>query len=135
MIGKFTNRIGLGACLAGLLWAVSASQAGSYEAAEAANREGNREAAFHHFKQAASRGDARAYGKLGAMYLYGLGTSRDYARAYVWFSLAEQEGDSQAERYRMAASSAMTRQQVVQAQQLIEQQRRELASWRLPPIE
>jgi len=105
-----------------------------YEEGEAANRAGDREAAFVHFQQAAERGDVRAYGKLAAMHLYGTGTAKDPVIAYVWFALAEEHGDSLAERYRMAASAVLTRSQLEQAHQLIEVKRRELEIRKLPPI-
>lgn len=116
----------LAACAVALLSAVPQIAGSGYEEGEAANRVGNREAAFTAFNDAARHGDVRAFGKLAAMYLYGLGTPRDYTSAYVWFSLAEEQGDRLAERYRMAASSAMTRTQIEQAQQLIRDKRREL---------
>ncbi|MCU7808502.1 MAG: hypothetical protein KZQ73_11635 [Candidatus Thiodiazotropha sp. (ex Semelilucina semeliformis)] len=60
-----------------------------FEEGEAANREGDRDTAFAEYQAAAMTGDDRAYGKLGSMYLYGLGTERDYSMAYVWFGLSK----------------------------------------------
>ena len=128
------KRIHLATFMVALLSTVPQLAGAGYEEGEAANRAGDREAAFSAFHQAAQQGDARAFGKLGAMYLYGLGTSRDYTNAYLWFSLAEKQGDRLAERYRMAASSAMTHTQVRQAQRLVEEKLKELEIMQLPPI-
>lgn len=99
----------------------------SYEEGEALNRQGNREAAFAAFQAAARQGDERAFGKLGGMCLYGVGTARDFICAYAWFTLAEEQGDRLAERFRLTASAAMTPAQIEQARQLAEDKRRELS--------
>ena len=79
----------------------------------------NYEQAFAAFKSAAENGDSRAYGKLGAMYLYGRGTEKDPVNAYIWFGMAALSGDKYAPRYRDAASALMTSEQVYQAEQAI----------------
>ena len=121
-------------CVLAMFSTVPQIAGAGYEEGEEANLSGNREAAFSHFLAAAEQGDVRAFGKLGAMYLYGLGTARDFASAYVWFSLAEEQGDKQAERFRMAASSAMNRAQFEQAHLLLGKKREQLAIRQLPPI-
>lgn len=80
--------------------------AGFEEALEAYTR-GDQKAAFEGFRAAAETGDIRAFGKLGGMYLYGVGTERDYARAYIWFGLADAAGDQYGGRFQKAASSML----------------------------
>ncbi len=79
----------------------------------------NYETAFAEFKLAAEKGDDRAFGKLGALYLYGRGTDKDYLKAYIWFGLAALSGDKYAPRYRDAASSMLNSTQVYQAEEEI----------------
>ncbi len=86
-----------------------------YIAGEEANQRGDRQTAFQEFHAAAQKGDGRAYGKLGSMYLYGLGTKKDYQQAYIWFHMGYLTGDRESERFRDAASSTMTREEYLQA--------------------
>lgn len=87
------------------------ASAGFEEALEAHAR-GDETAAFEGFRAAAEAGDVRAFGKLGGMYLYGAGTPRDYARAYIWFGLADAAGDQYGGRFQAAASSMLRPQQL-----------------------
>ena len=86
-----------------------------YIAGEEANKRGDRQTAFQEFYTAAQKGNARAYGKLGSMYLYGLGTKKDYHQAYIWFHMGYLSGERQAERFRDAASSTMAREEYLKA--------------------
>lgn len=86
-----------------------------YIAGEEANGRGDRQTAFNEFYAAAQQGDGRAYGKLGSMYLYGLGTKKDYFQAYIWFHMGYLTGERQSERFRDAASSMMTREEYFKA--------------------
>lgn len=81
--------------------------------------EGNHALAFKYFREAAENGNPDAYGKLGGMYLYGLGTDKDYTSAYIWFGMAEQVGDKYAERFKRTAASVMTLEQVKQAEETL----------------
>lgn len=81
--------------------------AGFEEALEAHAR-GDEKAAFEGFRAAAEKGDIRAFGKLAGFYLYGVGTDRDYARAFVWFGLADAAGDLYGGRFQKAASAMLT---------------------------
>ena len=90
---------------------------------EEANAKGDRDTAFSEFYNAAQQGDGLAYGKLGSMYLYGLGTKKDYQQAYVWFHMAYLNGEREGERFRDAASSMMTREQYLIAVEAAETQR------------
>lgn len=103
-----------------------------FEEGEAANREGDRATAFAEYQAAAMAGDNRAYGKLGSMYLYGLGTERDYSMAYVWFGLSKDSGDKYGERFQQTAASVMTAEEVRQAETLLKDYRKQLPSPEVP---
>lgn len=103
-----------------------------YEAGVEANRSGDRITALEEFKTAASSGDERAYGKLASMYLYGLGTEKNYQQAYVWFQMAHLIGEREAERFRDAASSMLSREELASAKQAAETQRIELGLEKKP---
>ncbi|RLJ18362.1 hypothetical protein DJ030_11660 [bacterium endosymbiont of Escarpia laminata] len=107
------------------LFATFPSQAGLEEGMEA-NRKGDRQTAFNEFYAASFAGDERAFGKLGGMYLYGLGTEKDYVKAYAWFGLSAQMGDRYGQRFQDAASSAMTPKQVGDAERLLQEYREQL---------
>lgn len=104
-----------------------------YIAAEEANSRGDRQTAFQEFYAAAQKGDGRAYGKLGSMYLYGLGSKKDPHQAYVWFHMAYLNGEREAERFRDAASSLMTREQYLKAVEAAETQRVKQKLGKTPP--
>ncbi len=86
-----------------------------YIAGEEANKRGDRHTAFQEFSQAAQAGDPRAFGKLGSMYLYGLGTPKDYHQAYIWFHMGYLSGERESERFRDTASSLMPRKDYLKA--------------------
>ncbi len=89
------------------------------EAGIAAYAKGDYAKAYSQYKQAAEAGDADAFGKLAGLYLYGVGTEKNYQNAYIWFGLAEHSGDKYAERFKLAAASAMTLEQVKQAEEIL----------------
>ncbi len=89
------------------------------EAGLAAYDRGDHAEAFKQFKQAAEEGNTDAYGKLAGLYLYGRGTEKDFSQAYIWFGMAEHSGDKYAEKFKMAAASSMTLEQVKQAEQIL----------------
>lgn len=92
-----------------------------FESAEASYRSGQHATAAAEYQAAADTGDIRAFGKLAALYLYGVGVERDYIKAYYWFGLAAKEGEREAERFQRAASSAMTLAEVEQAENMIQE--------------
>ncbi len=94
-----------------------------YIAGEEANKRGDRQTAFNEFYTAAQEGDGRAYGRLGSMYLYGLGTDKDYHKAYIWFHMGYLTGERESERFRDAASSMMNREEYLKAVEDAEIQR------------
>ncbi len=89
-----------------VLW-TSLAQAG-FEEGLAAYRAGDGDKAFQEFRAAAEAGEVRAFGKLGAMYLYGIGTETDYVQGWAWFDLAAEAGDKFAEGFRDAAARNLT---------------------------
>lgn len=93
----------------------SAAWAGFEEGLEA-NRKGDHQKAMAEYQMAIDAGDKRALGRLGAMYLYGTGTEKDYSKAYIWFALANETGDTNAARFRDAAASMLAPAQLRQAE-------------------
>lgn len=91
------------------------AHAGFEEGLDAA-RSGDRATAFNEFKQAAEAGDPRAYGKVGASYLYGMGTEQDFVQAFAWFRLAAEEGEKEAGRFLNAAASRLSPEQLEEAE-------------------
>jgi len=104
-----------------------------YIAGEEANRKGDRVTAFKEFHAAAQNKDKRAYGKLGSMYLYGLGTEKNFQQAYIWFQIAYLSGEKLGERFRDAASSMLTREQYLKAEELAEALRIKYNISKVPP--
>lgn len=115
------NRQILGVAL--LVLAFSASASADFERGMQAYQEGDYTTAFNEIKAAAENGDERAYGKLGAFYLYGSGTPRSLTEAYAWFSVADDWGDQFAERYLDTVAGSMTRAELEQAEALAESYR------------
>lgn len=103
-----------------------------YGAGIEANRGGDRVTALKEFQAAAMSGDDRAYGQLASMHLYGLGTQKNYQLAYVWFHMAYLIDEREAERFRDAASSMLSREEFVSAEQAAEAQRIELGLAKTP---
>ena len=93
------------------------------DAAMKANQKGDRATAFNEFYASVQQKDERSYGKLAAMYLYGLGTEKNYIQAYIWFHMAYLTGEKNAERFREAATSKMNREVYFEAVASAEKQR------------
>ncbi|MES9965475.1 MAG: hypothetical protein ABW116_18255 [Candidatus Sedimenticola sp. 20ELBAFRAG] len=108
------------ACLMLLLPALSSA---GFEEAEKANRTGDRVTAFAEYRAAALEGDIRAFGKLGGLYLFGVGTDRDYAKAFVWFGLGDLSGDRYAKGYRDAAAGELTPEELKAAEVMLNKYR------------
>lgn len=89
------------------------------EAGLAAYEKGDYATAFDEYRQAAEAGDVDAFGKLAGLYLYGVGTEKDYTSAYVWFGLAQHSGDKYAEKFKRTASSVMSLEQVKKAEEIL----------------
>jgi len=102
----------------------SIASAGFEEALEAHAR-GDEQAAFEGFRTAAESGDVRAFGKLAGLYLYGVGTQKDYKKAYVWFGLADASGDQYGGRFQGAASSMLNPEELPALLQEIEEYKKD----------
>ena len=92
--------------------------AGPIEDGEAAYQSGNYSTALRLWRPLAERGDAGAQFNLGVMYNNGRGVPKDYARAYMWFSLAAAGGDQTAGDYRDTVEKSMSQAQIAEAQKL-----------------
>lgn len=102
-------------CLAPL-----AAQAG-FEDGVTAYDKGDYTTAMQEFRLAAQQGDVRALSKLGGMYLYGVGTTKDMVMAYVWFDLAASVGEAEAVKFRDTAAVQLTVPQLREASKLSEE--------------
>ncbi len=102
---------------------ITVTATADYVAGEQANKNGDRATAFKEFYAAANNRDIRSYGKLGSMYLYGLGTEKNFQKAYIWFQMAYLGGEKEGERFRNAASSMLSRDNYLKAVEAAEAQR------------
>lgn len=68
--------------------------------------------------EAAERGDARAQGIRGTMYLLGKGAPKDYVKAYMWYDLAVANGDTESVSSRDLVASFMTPGQIAEGKRL-----------------
>ena len=116
-----------------ILFTASTFVMADFEDGIKANQNGDRHTAFIEFKAAAEDKNNQAYGKLGSMYLYGLGTDKNYQQAYIWFHMAYLSGERGGERFRDAASSMMTREQYLKAVDAAESQRIKQELGKAPP--
>jgi hypothetical protein len=67
------------------------------------------------YERAAQHGNFDAPNNLGAIYLQGIGKTRDYVRAYMWFHLGEMKGDRAAKSNREFVEAKMTPEEVIEA--------------------
>ncbi len=111
--------------ITGALLFTSPSWAG-FEQSHEAYIKGEYTLAFNGYLEAANSGDSRAFGKVAALYLYGRGTEKDYTQAYIWFTIAKESKDKYATRFRDAAASMLTREQIQQAEVALIQKREHL---------
>jgi len=79
-----------------LAWAAPV-RADDYETAMGATRRGDYASAFKLLKPLAEKGDARAEGDLGAMYLTGKGIAADPKAAIKWLRAAADHGNASAQ--------------------------------------
>ncbi|MGF1612687.1 MAG: protein kinase [Gammaproteobacteria bacterium] len=73
------------------------------------------------YRRAAEQGFEKAQASLGYMYGMGRGVPRDDRHAYAWFALAARRGNQEAQRNRDLAAGKLTREELHQARQLLEQ--------------
>jgi uncharacterized protein len=70
------------------------------------------------FRKAADQGEATAQGRLGVMYLAGVGVPQDYVQAYMWLDLSAARGMKRAVEERDQLVQSMTAPQIAQAKKL-----------------
>ncbi len=78
----------------GLCWPTAA--VADLDAGEAAYARGNYATALKEFRHAAEQGYAGAQYNLGVMYYFGEGVSVNSIKAYMWWSLAMEQGNESA---------------------------------------
>lgn len=91
-----------------------------FEDGMTAYEKGDYATAYTEFLNAAQQGDMRAQGKLGGLYLYGVGVEKNYIQAYAWLDLAAGQGDTAAAKFRDAAADQLSMQQMREAAVLAE---------------
>jgi TPR repeat protein len=74
--------------------------------------------AFEWYMLAAKQGHTSSQMRIGLKYYKGEGVPQDYVLAHKWCNLAAAQGNLDAEKARDIAASAMTQQQVAEAQML-----------------
>ena len=112
---------------------VAITPTGPLAEGEAAYRRGDYATALRLWRPLADRGDADAQFNLGIAYNNGDGVPKDYARAYMWFSLAAAAGDPTAAEYRDTVERSMSPAQIAEAQKLARAWRPRNATARAEP--
>ena len=74
--------------------------------------------ALKNFKPLAEQGDVKAQVNLGSMYMLGLGVTKDYSRADMWFNIAASQGNESAVQIRDTIEKAMASADVSKAHDL-----------------
>ncbi len=92
--------------------------AGPLEDGLAAATRGDYATALQLFRPLAEQGNATAQHNLGHMYEMGLGVTRDYVLALMWYTLAAARGNTFAQKNRDANVKKMTPAQIAEAQKL-----------------
>ncbi|MDA8031528.1 MAG: hypothetical protein MPK62_10485 [Alphaproteobacteria bacterium] len=70
------------------------------------------------YRIAAEQGNVAAQRSLGVLYVKGNGVPQNYIYAHMWYNLAASNGDEQAGEWRDSVASAMTPEQIAEAQAL-----------------
>ena len=76
-------------------------------------------AALEWWLKSANAGYPPAMSNLGVLYRDGLGTAQDTIQAYMWFYLAAELADQQAEHWRNELASSMSAEQIAEAEKLV----------------
>ena len=76
------------------------------------------------FEKAAGLGDVSAQSLLGSLYAAGDGVPQDLARAYYWYTMAEEQGDKEAGRGRQSLENEITPGQKDEAMRLMAETRK-----------
>lgn len=114
----------LAAACAAVCIAVGASlpaSAATFAEGERAYLQQNYQKSLELLTQLARRGHAKAQYLLGRQYQFGQGASRDYVRAYYWYSRAEKAGHVEAGLFRhlLVSKRGMTKAQVADAKKML----------------
>ncbi|MCP4995103.1 MAG: SEL1-like repeat protein [Gammaproteobacteria bacterium] len=91
------------------------------EDAEKAYRQKDYPTALAAYHAAAKTKEDLAYGKLGGMYLYGVGTRKNYTEAFIWFGMAHRAGDNYGRKFQETAASVMSRAEIDAAEELLDE--------------
>jgi hypothetical protein len=87
---------------------------------EAALARGDYAAALEIFRPLAQSGNSRAQDRLAEMYASGIGVTRNYNQAYIWYSLAARGGSTTAPANRDRMVKQLQPVEVQQADRLVE---------------
>ncbi len=90
----------------------------SYQEGMDAYNRGDYNTALKEFRPLAEQGFASSQFNLGLMYERGQGVPQDYVRAYRWYTLAANQGDYLAEKFKDNLEKSMTLDQLAEAQRL-----------------
>ncbi len=74
--------------------------------------------ALREFRLLAEQGHAQAQVNLGIIYSQGRGVPKDSVQAYRWYTLAADQGDDLAEKFKDHLAKSMTLDQLAEAQRL-----------------
>ena len=125
MEGRDIKRALLAAALAlGLAVPAAADYWSEFEAGVDAYAEGRHAEAVSRFRPLAEAGDDRAQYWLGIMYFEGKGVPQDDVRAYLWLSLAAEQGNRGARIGRDAIVPRMSAARLAEAERLLAAERR-----------
>jgi len=105
--------------LAFLILSCGSAWAGDLEDAAAAIEKQDYATANRLVTPLARRGDRGAQRILGFMYMYEAGVPRDYAKAYMWWSMAAAQGDSKSGEYRDTVTKLLTPEQLAEAKKRV----------------
>ena len=111
-------KLWMGAVGLALSLLVQPTAAGQYEDGTAAYHHKDYQTALKLWQPLAEQGDVKAQYNLGVMYKKGLGVTKDYAQAHMWFHLAAIRGDANAIKPLDRLSKLMTPAQIAKAQKL-----------------
>ncbi len=79
---------------------------------------GDYDRAVQEFRLLANQGHAQAQVNLGIIYSQGRGVPKDNVQAYRWYTLAANQGDDLAEKFKDHLEKSMTPTQLAEAQRL-----------------
>jgi TPR repeat protein len=112
-----------------ILMLTGAAVSGPFEDGMAAYKSGNYVSAAQVWRPLAEAGDPRAQNNLGLLYAAGQGVPQDPVLTLMWFRLAASQGFEPAKVNEATAVSALTPEQIAEAQRLV----REWKPAREPP--